>query len=242
VSSVVIAVLAVAVYLLVVALIWRRNGVRYDALSESRESVIRGIVVPMGVGSVFLAVVTSVLGWWGPALTQSPRSGPTWALVVPVVLTVAAALGLTTIDWRSPKARTVLPVLAVGCLLVGFAEELGTRGLVLVGARDSGFSELAAALLTMVVFSLVHAMNGLFGQSWGQTLTQLGLTFVAGAAFYVTRMTTGSLVIAMLLHALWDFGLLGTAATGRTVRPPQAVAVVAVYLTGIVSLWFVATS
>ena len=85
--------------------------------------------------------------------------------------------------------------------------------------------ELAAALLTMVVFSLVHAMNVLFGQSGGQTLVQLGLTFVAGAAFYVTRMTTGSLVVAMVLHALWDFGLLGTSATGRTVRPAQAVAV-----------------
>ena len=71
---------------------------------------------------------------------------------------------------------------------------------------------------------------------------QLGLTFVGGAAFYVTRMTTGSLVVAMLLHALWDFGLLGTSATGRTVRPAQAVAVGAMYLTGLVALWFVATS
>jgi membrane protease YdiL (CAAX protease family) len=102
--------------------------------------------------------------------------------------------------------------------------------------------ELAAALLTMVVFSLVHAMNVPFGQSRGQTLVQLGLTFVGGAAFYVTRMTTGSLVVAMLLHALWDFGLLGTSATGRTVRPAPAVAVGATYVLGLVALWFVATS
>ena len=238
---VVVAVLAVVAYLAVVALLWRRNGVRYDALAESRDSVMKGIVVPMGVGSVLLVVVTTALGWWGPALVQSPRSGPTWALVVPVVLGVAAALGLASIDWSSPKARRVLPALALGCLLVGFAEELGTRGLVLVGARESGWGELAAALLTMVVFSLVHAMNGLFGQSWPQTLAQLGLTFVAGAAFYVTRMTTGSLVVAMLLHALWDFGLLGTRATGREVRPAQAVAVAATYLTGLGAFWFVAT-
>jgi membrane protease YdiL (CAAX protease family) len=241
VSSVVIAVLAVAAYLLVVALIWRRNGVRYDALAQDLSSVVRGIVVPMGVGSVLLAIVTSGLGWWGPALTQSPRSGPTWALVVPVVLAVAALLGLTSIDWRSPAARSVLPALALGCLFVGFAEELGTRGLVLVGARDSGWSELAAALLSMVVFSLVHAMNGLYGQSWRQTGVQLALTFVAGAAFYVTRMTTGSLVVAMVLHAVWDFGLLGTRATGRELRPAQAAAVAAVYLSGIGSVWFVAT-
>ena len=64
-SSVVVAVPAVAAHLLVVALIWRRNGVRYDALAESRDSVIRAIVVPMGVGSVLLAAVTSVLGCGG---------------------------------------------------------------------------------------------------------------------------------------------------------------------------------
>ena len=109
-------------------------------------------------------------------------------------------------------------------------------------SRESGFSELAAALLTLVVFSLGHAMNGLFGQSWTRTAVQLGLTFVGGAAFNVTRMTTGSLVVAMLLHTLWDCGLLGTAATDREVRAPQAVAVAAVYLTGIGALWFVATS
>lgn len=239
--SVVVAVLTVAAYLLVVGLLWRRNGVHYDHLSDSRESVVHGIVVPMGVGSVLLVAVTTALGWWGPALTQSPRSGPTWALVVPVLMAVAAALGLASIDWRSPQARAVLPALAVGCLLVGFAEELATRGLVLVGARESGMSELAAALLTMVVFSLVHAMNVLFGQSRLQTLTQLGLTFVAGAAFYVTRMTTGSLVVAMLVHALWDFGLLGTKATGREVRPAQLVAVAATYVAGLAAFWFVAT-
>ena len=191
---------------------------------------------------MLLAVVTTALGWWEPALVQSPRSGPTGALVVPVVLALGAALGLTSIDWRSPQARTVLPALTLGCLLVGFAEELGTRGLVLVAARDAGMGEPAAALSTMVVFSLVHAMNALFGQSRGQTLVQLGLTFVGGAAFYITVMTTGSLVVAVLLHALWDFGLLGTSATGRTVRPAQAVAVGATYLLGLAALWFVATS
>lgn len=240
-SPVVVAVLAVVVYLVVVALVWRRNDVRYDALAESRENVVRGIVVPIGVGGVLLAAVTTGLGWWGPALVQSPRSGPAWALAVPAVLAVGAAVGLTSVDWGSPRARTVLPLLALGCVFVGFAEELGTRGLVLVGARESGWGEPAAALLTMVVFSLVHAMNALFGQSVQQTLVQLGLTFAAGAAFYVTRMTTGSLVLCMVLHAVWDFGLLGTTATGRTVRPVQAGLVATTYVVGLVAVWFVAT-
>lgn len=238
----VVSVLAVVAYLALVGALWRRAGVRYDALAESRESVVRGIVGPIGAGALLLAAVTTVLGWWGAALVQSPRSGPTWALAVPVVLALGALLGLVSVDWRSPSARSVLPALALGCAFVGFAEELGTRGLVLVGARESGWGELAAALSTMVVFSLVHAMNAFFGQTVRQTLVQLGLSFVAGAAFYVTRMTTGSLVLCMVLHAVWDFGLLGTAATGRSVRPVQAAAVGATYVLGLVALWFVATS
>ena len=82
-SSVVIAVLAVAVYLLVVAPIRRRNGVRYDALAESRDSVIRGIVVPMGVGrSCWPESPRCSAG--GGRRSPGSRSGPTWALVVPV--------------------------------------------------------------------------------------------------------------------------------------------------------------
>ena len=201
-SSVAIAVLAVAAYLLVVALIWWRNGVRYDALArEPRRASCAGSSCRWGSGRCCSP--------WSPRCSagggrRSPRAR------------ARARPGRSSCrrcspwrpSWASPRSTGARPRRAtccrrwrVGCLFVGFAEELATRGLVLVGARESGWSELAAALLSMVVFSLVHAMNGLFGQSWKQTGAQLGLTLVAGAAFYVTRMTTGSLVVAMLLHA-----------------------------------------
>jgi hypothetical protein len=56
-------------------------------------------------------------------------------------------------------------------------------------------------------------MNALFGQSVRATAAQLASSFVAGTALYITLMTTGTLIVGMVLHALWDFGTLGILAT-----------------------------
>lgn len=216
-------------YVVVVAIVWRVNHVDYLHLADSRSTVLRGIVVPIGVGAALLAVATTVLGWWGPVLLDDGRSGPAWAVVVPILFAVACALGLATIDWRSEN-RSLLPMLAVGTLIVGFAEEVLTRGLIVVGARDADWSALGVFLLSTVLFSLLHALNAFFGVPLRATLVQLALTFVAGAAFYVMRLSTGTLVVGILLHAVWDFTTLGAAATGRTPKPATFAALLLCYL------------
>jgi hypothetical protein len=212
--------------------------VRYDALVESRDTVVRGIVVPIGAGAVLLTAATTWLGWWGPVLVQDPRSGPGWALAVPVLFALTALLLMSSIDFHAPQAR-LLPLVAVGVVVVGFAEELATRGLLIVGARDSGWAEAAVFVFSTGLFALLHGVNAFFGQSPRATLTQIVIAFAAGSALYVTRMTTGTLLVAMALHALWDFGMLGSAATGRQPRQVALVAVVATYLLGLVAAAFV---
>jgi hypothetical protein len=63
-------------YLVVVVVVWRNNGVRYDAIFESRTTVVRGIIVPIGLGAVLLAVATTWLGRWHAVLFEQSRSGP----------------------------------------------------------------------------------------------------------------------------------------------------------------------
>jgi membrane protease YdiL (CAAX protease family) len=139
-------------------------------------------------------------------------------LVVPVLVGLAALINIATIDWRSPKAR-LLPLLVVGVALVGFAEELVTRGQLAVGLREGGAGELVVWLVTSALFGLLHGINALFGQSGRQTVVQVVAAFFAGTAFFVTVAATGTLVAAMVLHALWDLGTLGIQATGRQQRP-----------------------
>jgi membrane protease YdiL (CAAX protease family) len=233
-----VAVGVLVAYMVLVGVIWRVTGTRYDALVDSRAHVLRGLILPIGLGSLLLAFATTWLGWWDSALFEDSRSGPGWALVVPALFAVVAAVNIATIDFQSPNTR-LLPLVLAGCLLVGFAEELATRGLLVVGLREGGSGEQAVWLISSVLFSLLHAMNALFGQSARTTAAQLVSTFVAGTALYVTLMTTGTLIVGMVLHAMWDFGTLGIQSTGSKQKPLAGVLALVMFATALVSVWFV---
>lgn len=225
-------------YMVLVGVMWRVTGTRYDALVDSRQHVVRGIIVSIGVGAVLLAVATTWLGWWHLALVEDGRSGPVWALAVPALFVVVALLNIAAIDFRSPQAR-LLPLILVGTLLVGFAEELASRGVLVVGLREAGWGEISVWLVTSVLFALLHGMNALFGQSGRTTVMQTVAAFFAGTVFYVTLLTTGTLIVAMVLHALWDFGTLGILATKSEQKPVAGLLALATFGLGFVAVWFV---
>ncbi len=226
------------VYVGVVVVVWRLNGVRYDAIFASRTAIVRGIIVPIGIGAGLLAAATTWLGWWHAVLFEGSRSGPAWALVVPVMFGAAALTGARQIDFTSPKARA-LPLLAIAVVIVGFAEEVATRGLLIVGPRDAGWSAVAVFFLSTGLFALLYGVNALFGQSARLTLVQVGVSFLAGAALYVTRMTTGTLLVCIVLHALWDFTTGGTLLTEGRQKASTAILGFGSYAIGVVALWFV---
>ncbi len=46
-----------------------------------------------------------------------------------------------------------------------------------------------------------------FGQSVSSTLQQVVFAFAVGLMYYVTRRLTGTLIVTMGLHAIWDFSV-----------------------------------
>jgi len=70
-------------------------------------------------------------------------------------------------------------------------------------------------------------------------VTQIVMATVVGAAFYATRMSTGTLLVCMVLHALWDFGTLGQTTTGRPQKPLAGVLVLATFALGLVATGFI---
>lgn len=234
-TPIVQALVVYVLYLAVVGGLWRWRRVDYRTLADSTETIRDGIVVPIGIAMLVPIVAATVLGWWGPILDQ-PRLGPSWALIAPIAVGLAALSGILGIDRRSPGVSK-LPMLGLGVLFVGISEELLARGILVVGAREAGWSELAVFALSTGLFALLHGLNGFFGQSPRMTATQIVLAFVAGSAFYVTRMSTGSLVLCMVLHAAWDFGIFGEQATGAAPRPVQAVLTLVAYAAGLVAIW-----
>ncbi|MHA6780166.1 CPBP family intramembrane glutamic endopeptidase [Pseudonocardia saturnea] len=218
-----IAILVAVAYIALVCVVWAINGVDYSTVGGTVGSTVGGIVVPVGLGAVFLAAVTTHLGWWHPVLREEPRVGPRWLLVVPVLFVLVAIGTLSTADLSRLTPAHVL-LLALGVLLVGFSEELLCRGIALVGLRGTG-SEVTAWLGSCLIFGLLHVVNALFGAPVGGTAVQVVAAFLAGTVLYVTRRVTGLLVVCMLIHGFWDFGTLAAGAAPAAV--PSALALLA---------------
>lgn len=190
-------------YTAIVVGAWAVGGLDYDAVGESTSTVVKGIVVPVALGAVFLAVATSYLGWWGPAIHEELRA-PTWLWAVPAVMVLPGLGALLGGIGSADRAGTYLLALGVGTLLVGFSEELLTRGTGLVGLRGR-FGEALSWFFSCLIFGLIHAVNVFFGQSIGTTVQQIVFALVAGSVFYITRRVSGTLIVCMLLHAWIDF-------------------------------------
>lgn len=192
------------VYVLLVFAVQRLSGVPYTDFGRNGHDLFFGAGLSLVIATVLLAVTTSLLGWWRPALFEERRSRHRWPVFVPIVMAVLVVVNLAATDWRSFDG----PFLAASIvlLLVGFTEEITTRGLLLTALR-SRLGEPLVWFLSSALFAAMHLVNFFAGQDLGPTLQQVGSTFLAGTVFYILRRTTGTLIWAMVLHALWDFSV-----------------------------------
>jgi membrane protease YdiL (CAAX protease family) len=199
------AIAAIVGYLVVVFVVWAATGLDYDEVGDTVENVKKGVVLAVGLGAVYLVIVTSVLGWWKPAILEPRKVGRGWMWLIPALLVVGAVLNLVATEWGEiDGAGTYALWLAIGTLLVGFSEELLTRGLAIVGGRGS-MHEKWVWVFSGAIFAIIHVPNVLFGESAAATAQQVVFAFAVGLTYYVTRRISGTLIVTMVLHALWDF-------------------------------------
>jgi len=182
-------------------------GIDYEKIGTTTDAIIKGIVIPIAIGSLVLIVVTTLLGWWRPVLRELPEGParpPRWLLVVPILVFIATLLG---IDYGNlgNMGTAMIAWLALGTLGVGFSEEITYRGLALVGFRGR-YGEVRVWIFTSLLFGLLHGANLVLGQGAALTIRQVFFAFVLGSVFYAVRRISGTIVVVMVLHALWDFG------------------------------------
>ena len=65
-----------------------------------------------------------------------------------------------------------------------------------------------------VVFSALHVPNVAFGLPMSAVPVQVALTFIIGSGFYAIRRVSGTLVLPIVLHGLWDSALFLNVTTG----------------------------
>ena len=189
------------------------SGIDYDAVADSTSNVMKAIVLPVGVGAVALLLLTAFLGWWRPVFRDEDRA-PRWTMLMPAFMLAAIIVGLATADYGARDTSFVVWLL-IGTLAVGVAEEVSTRGVLLVGLR-ARFGEVGVWFWTSLAFGVFHGLNILFGQAVGATLLQIAFAFVFGSVLYACRRATGTLLVPIILHGLWDFTTFLSAGEGAT--------------------------
>lgn len=199
-------------YLAVFFSTWIINGVDYNRIGESANTIMLWYALPTLLGCAFLMAGISILGWWRQVLFEPVKSGPPWVWILPGVMAIIILdnfIGMTY-GKLSPELLLWSTLGAVG---VGFGEEMITRGSMIVGLR-SRFSEGKVWLLSSLLFAALHVPNVLFGVPLWAMPIQVLLTFIMGSGFYAMRRVSSTLVLPMVLHGLWDSSLFLNVAVG----------------------------
>lgn len=203
----------VVVYVVVVFGLQLSTGLSYTEWVSTPGNALRAAVLPLAVGAVGLVAFARFSGW--DLLWRDPARLPmTRGMTFFVVAIVVRLAGVT---WGTVDVAMILVVLASG-VLVGFAEELLFRGIVLRSLRTHGRTEARAALWTALGFGLFHLPNLLVGTG-GAALAQLALAALSGAMLYLFRRAAAMIVPAMVAHGAWDASAFLTASNGSAWIP-----------------------
>ncbi|BDZ47802.1 hypothetical protein GCM10025867_45160 [Frondihabitans sucicola] len=170
---------------------------------DSVSYVLVLLTVPILFGGIILVVFGATVGWLRGLFARQRIGGRGWMWIAVIVVLLFNILRLASIDYSTTTAAWVLTWLLTG-LLIGFAEEVLTRGYVVRIMRESGHSEVAVALVSAALFALLHSVNLFTGQAFGPTLVQVVYTFFFGVCMYLALRVTRTLIAPILLHASTD--------------------------------------
>lgn len=217
--SIELGLLLYAGYLAIFFTTWVVNGIDYVRIGANAETVRLWYALPTLFGCAFLVVAITVLGWWRLVLFDRSTAGPRWVWILPAAMAAVIVHNVVELPIdRLPPGLLLWALL--GAVGVGFGEEMITRGSLVVGLR-SRWSEGPVWLVSSLLFAALHAPNVFFGLPPEAMPAQLLLTFVMGGGFYVIRRVSGTLLLPMLLHGLWDSSLFLHVAAGQQPSPAQ---------------------
>ncbi|MDF2561664.1 MAG: hypothetical protein K0R99_3110 [Microbacterium sp.] len=197
-------------------------------------------VLPELVGAAILAAFTLSVGWWREIFGRQPIRGRGWMWIAIAVVLLFNILRFATIDYGSAGFEIVAAWLLAG-LLIGFTEEVLTRGLVVNLMRKAGYREVVVAVVSAALFAGLHAGNLLNGQNLLATGFQLIYTFAFGILMYLALRVTGTIIAPILLHASTDPSIFLQIAypTQGTLTAFAGFGNIAVIIAGFVTIFFI---
>jgi membrane protease YdiL (CAAX protease family) len=200
----VVVVYAVVYQLLPVLFLPLTRGMMQKDTFATAGSVFAAITVPVLIGSIVLLVFSWTLGWVPrPLFTKQPVRGSWWMWIALVLAALPIVLRLFGTDYSQYSLAVIVVTFLTG-LLIGFSEELLTRGLVVTLMRKHGYGEWVVAAISALLFGLLHSSNIFTGQSVLAVGGTVVYTVAFGVLMYLVMRVTGNLVWAMVVHGLTD--------------------------------------
>ncbi|AKR57210.1 hypothetical protein XM25_15733 [Devosia sp. H5989] len=175
--------------------------------TELAQTVNDAIAWNILLAGLFLLALTLVCRWrdigFGP-----PRPLRSLLLLwLPAIYLVLFLFGVTLLGW--PPGH-MLAFLAVNTLFVGFSEELMFRG-VLFRALLTRVSIWPAIWISVALFGAVHTLNVFVTGDLMMAAAQAVAAAMSGMLFMALVIRMGSIIPAMIFHAIWDFTTLSLA-------------------------------
>lgn len=184
-------------------LVWLTGDWGKGDLLSSTSTVFVQLTFALMVGALILSVFTTWMGWNAEIYGRQRIYRSWWMWLGPIIALMPITLRALGFDWTSLPLSVVVLVMVSG-LFIGFVEELLCRGIAVKMLRDAGHGELVVAALSSFVFAILHSANLLSGQALVTTGIQIFYTFGFGILMYLTLRTTRYLVVAMIVHGLTD--------------------------------------
>jgi CAAX protease family protein len=227
----------VVVYIVILIIIQKFSGVPYTDVAKSSENMLHGILIPVGIASLILTIIALWSGWWKDVWRDKYKIKDHVWMHIFLILVVLGIIGNFFNGNISPNTSFIVYAL-IATAIVGYSEELLTRGLLVRGARGSGFTEVKVFLIVMLVFGFLHGLNIINGQSLLRTIQQIIFASLTGGVYYAIFRKSGLLAVPMILHALWDFSIFTHGSTNIiSMKPIQIFVAGTVWLSYVLLLF-----
>lgn len=142
------------------------------------------------------------LRWWREVGFVSPLRWRDYVPALPLLI-IPLLMVISQFDKLQFSNLTQLLLFAVLAAMTGFAEETVFRGIALRALLPKGI--IKAALLSSVLFGMLHFVNLLEGADLLATFAQVIFAFLFGIAFAGPLLYSGSIWPLVMIHATQDF-------------------------------------
>lgn len=184
--------------------------VDFHLFENAKDTTIVTNTILRFLGGIVFVIIISGFGYkW---LFQFKNLGKSLLIILPaLIISINNFPVIAFFDGRATLEEPVYRVYLffIECLSVGFFEEIIFRGIILIllikRLEHLQNGVFLSIVLSSVLFGLTHIFNIYSGAGIGDTILQMGYSFLVGMMWAVMYLKTGNIWLTMILHATFNF-------------------------------------